>query len=174
MQIKLYIITLIFGIIFSGCSQSSTKTESTTKINQAIEYDKFDIPFDSLKSYFEKEDKIVINGWLLLGPKTFFDSVSIDKNLIKGKRIKKSSSVSKFGYWGKSGEIFEIKITDMDVLPYGDFLDIKACEYLDPNEQTFYFLNGTPYTSSSKVLDRIKNYGIKNIKNYVLHSHYIH
>ena len=169
MKTKLNIIALTVGIILIGCSQSSTKTEMTNKTtiesNRNIEYDNFDTSFDSLKLRFEKGDRIVINGWLLLGPKTFFDSVSIDKNLFKGKRIKKNNaSTLKYGYWGKSGNIYELRFSDMDILPYGDFLDINACEYLVPNEQTFYFLNGAPCESYSNVLDRIKNHGIKNIQ----------
>ena len=173
MKTILNIITLTIGIVFSSCSLSSTKTETkyektaktTIEANRDIEYDNSETTFDSLKFKFKKGDRIVINGWLLIGPKTFFDSVSIDKNLFKGKRIKKNkSSVLKYGYWGKSSNIYELKISDMDILPYGDFLDINACEYLIPNEQIFYFLNGTPCESYSIVLDRIKIHGIKNIQ----------
>lgn len=173
MKTILNIITLTIGIIFSGCSLSSKKTETTNKVtakttieaNRDIEYDNFETAFDSLKFKFEKGDRIVINGWLLLGPKTFFDSISIDNNLFKGKHIKKNNASGlKYGYWGNSSNIYELRIPDMDILPYGDFLDINACEYLVPNEQIFYFLNGAPCESYSKVLDRIKNYGIKNIQ----------
>jgi hypothetical protein len=173
MKTILNIITLTVGIIFSGCSLSSKKTETTTKstakttieTNRNIEYDNFETTFDSLKFKFKKGDRIVINGWLLLGPKTFFDSISIDKNLFKGRHVKKNNaSALKYGYWGNSNNIYELRIPDMDILPYGDFLDINVCEYLVPNEQIFYFLDGAPCESYSKVLDRIKNYGIKNIQ----------
>ena len=169
MKTILNIITLTVGIIFCGCSLSSKKTETTAKntieTNRNIEYDNFETTFDSLKFKFEKGDRIVINGWLLLGPKTFFDSISIDKNLFKGRRIKKNTtSELKYGYWGKSSNIYELQIPDMDILPHGDFIDINVCEYLVPNEQIFYFLDGAPCESYSKVHDMIKNYGIKNIQ----------
>jgi len=158
------IILFAIGILLSGCSASSKLNETTTKTNSVSYYDNIVIPFDSLKIRFEKGDGIVINGWLLLGPKTFFDYVSIDKSLFRGKQVTKNSSVIKYGYWGKKCNIFEIQIPDMDHLPYGDFLDVKACEFLIPNEQIFYFLNGAPCESYSTVLSRIKNYGIKNIQ----------
>lgn len=170
---KYHIITLAVGILFCGCSQSSKKSETTNKTiakttiegNLNIEYDQLETTFDSLKIKFEKGDRMVINGWLLLGPKTFFDSISIDKNLFKGKRIKKNkASVDKYGYWGNSSNIYELSIPDMDMLPYGEFLDINVCQYLVPNEQIFYFLDGAPCESYRNVIDKIKNYKIKNIQ----------
>lgn len=116
MKTILNIITLTIGIIFSGCSLSSKKTETTNKVtakttieaNRNIEYDNVETAFDSLKFKFEKGDRIVINGWLLLGPKTFFDSISIDKSIFKGKHIKKNNASGlKYGYWGNSSNIYE-------------------------------------------------------------------
>lgn len=118
------------------------------------------VSFDSLKSRFEKGDKIIINDWILIGPKDFFDSVSIDKNTLKGILLPKDSTIKRFG---GTGTFYEVKINDMDSLPQGNFIDAKAFRYLNPNEDIFYFINGSPSESYSNALYRLTNVKIKEV-----------
>jgi hypothetical protein len=132
----------------------ATKPKQTTTVENKV------VSFDSLKSRFEKSDKIIINDWILIGPKDFFDSVSIDKNTLKGILLPKDSTIKRFGI---NGTFYEVKINDMDSLPQGNFIDAKAFRYLNPNEEIFYFINGSPCESYSNVLQRIINKRIKEI-----------
>lgn len=151
---RLLSILLTCGLIFTGCSLCATKPKQTTKVEKQV------ISFDSLKSRFEKGDRIIINDWILIGPKDFFDSVSIDKNTLKGILLPKDSIIKRFG---NNGAFYELKINDMDSLPQGNFIDTKAFRFLNPNEEIFYFINGNPCDSYSKALQRITNKRIKEI-----------
>jgi hypothetical protein len=147
-------------MIFLSCQRNSTKIESKTVSTQREE----SIPFDSIKSKFLSGDKMVINGWLLLGPITFFDSISIDKARLVGKLVSTDSVNTKYKSWAGSKKVYEIQIDDMDMLPYGDFLDNKVCEYLIPNEETLYILDGVPRDNYARLLESIINKRITNIQ----------
>ena len=153
-ETKLLAILLTCGLIFTSCSLCATKPKQTTTVENKV------VSFDSLKSRFDKRDKIIINDWILIGPKDFFDSVSIDKNTLKGILLPKDSTIKRFGI---NGTFYEVKINDMDSLPQGNFIDAKAFRYLNPNEEIFYFINGSPCESYSNVLQRIINKRIKEI-----------
>ena len=160
MKVNSLLFVFIVALFSAGCIGHSTKAD--TKINSTP--DKYSISFDSIKSKFESGDRIVINGWLILGPNSFFDSVSIDKSLFVGDLVCKDSLKTKYKSWASSRNVYEVQIPDMDLLPYGDFLDIKACEYLIPNENIFYFLNGAPCDNYPNLIQRIKNHKVTNIQ----------
>ncbi|WP_243349519.1 hypothetical protein [Parabacteroides sp. FAFU027] len=153
-KIRILAILSTCGLIFTGCSLCATKPKQTTTVENQV------ISFDSLKSRFEKGDKIIINDWILIGPTDFFDSVSIDKNTLKGTLLPKDTILKRFGC---NRAFYELKIKDMDLLPQGNFIDIKAYRFLNPNEEIFYLINGSPCDSYSKTLQRITNKRIKEI-----------
>lgn len=154
---RLLIILSTCGLIFTGYSLCTTKPKQTTTTENQV------VSFDTLKSRFEKGDKIIINDWVLIEPKDFFDSVSIDKNTVKGIRLSKDSTIKRFGIVGTSSNFYEIRIKSMDSLPQGDFIEAKAFRYLNPNEEIFYFINGSPCDSYSKAIKRLTNKRIKEI-----------
>lgn len=146
------------GLIFTGCSLYTIKPKQTTRVGNQL------ISFDTLKSRFEKGDKIIINDWVLIGPKDFFDSVSIDKNTVKGIQLPKDSIRSRFGEPGTLTHFYEIKIHSLDSLPQGYFIDPKAYRYLNPNDEIFCFINGSPCEFYSNALYLLTNIKINEIR----------
>ena len=142
-------VTLLFFLGLLSCSfpQKSNNSMSQSAI----------IVFDSLKNYFEKGDIIVINDWVLLQPKDFFDSISINKNLIRGTKLNQYSVLLYFGDTEKN--VYEITVPNMDSLPKGVFIDSKIYKYLDTN---IPFLAGS-IPISSNFLYYFQNKKIKNV-----------
>ena len=151
-NIKVWLfISMAFGMFLMGYGQSSLKP--ALNVNNQKQY----ISFDSINFRYKAGDKIVINDWILMGPKDFFDSVSIDKNLFKAVLIAKDSAVSQYGSFGTAHKFYELKIPNLDSLPRGDFIDKKLYKYFYPDVGYFYFIDGGPCSSFSNALFLITN-----------------
>lgn len=112
---------------------------------------------ESLKSRFEKGDKIIINNWLLLEPSSIIDSIPITNKLSSALILKKGSAKSQYGYLSTKYKIIELTIPNLDSRLFGNCLDKKVVKYLNPKKKVYYFIDGTPCETYSIALNFLKN-----------------
>ena len=150
---------IIFWLCIVGFSLLKCKNQTIKPLKDKNIHE---ISYDSLKTFYRNGDKIIINGWVLNGPKNFLDSVSIDPKLVKIKLLNKDSAFSKFGNSG-SKKFYEVSVPEMDSLPKGEFIDHKIYKYLDQSAGGVFLVNGDFIDSYSRFLNRIMNRKIEYI-----------
>jgi hypothetical protein len=154
MKNKLLILMFsIIGFYLIKCNNQTTRPIISENVPE--------IPYDSLKTYYNNGAKIVINGWILYGPKDFLDSVSIDKKLFKIKQLNNDSAIIKFGSH-ESNKIYEVSVPEMDSLPKGEFIDQKLYKYVNQNKGVF-LVNGEFFGDYSSFLRRVLNRKIEYV-----------
>ena len=122
------------------------------------------VPIDSIINRFLKDDMIVINGWALLGPESFFDSLKIDSNYYQANLLSSDSAIHRYGYYGSKIRIYEVTIPTLDSISFGYFIDSKVIKYLNPEREIFYFIDGAPCWHFVNAVNLIENKRIIEIQ----------